>query len=82
MTIDEIMSLAPVIPVLIIEDVDHAVPLGRALVAGCLLIPVLWGAKIYIGISEARFRQIVLTLLTGSGVALLAASVPQLGWFR
>ena len=39
MTIDEIMSLAPVIPVLIIEDVAHAVPLGRALVAGGL--PVL-----------------------------------------
>jgi 2-dehydro-3-deoxyphosphogluconate aldolase/(4S)-4-hydroxy-2-oxoglutarate aldolase len=38
-TIDEIMSLAPVIPVLIIEDLAHAVPLGRALVAGGL--PVL-----------------------------------------
>ena len=38
-TIDEIMRLAPVIPVLIIEDVAHAVPLGRALVAGGL--PVL-----------------------------------------
>ena len=39
MTLDQIMSLAPVIPVLIIEDVAHAVPLGRALVAGGL--PVL-----------------------------------------
>lgn len=39
MTIDEILTRAPVIPVLIIEDVDHAVPLGRALVAGGL--PVL-----------------------------------------
>ncbi len=38
MTIDEIMSLAPVIPVLIIEDVAHAVPLGRALVAGGLRV--------------------------------------------
>jgi 2-dehydro-3-deoxyphosphogluconate aldolase/(4S)-4-hydroxy-2-oxoglutarate aldolase len=38
-SIDQIMSLAPVIPVLIIEDVAHAVPLGRALVAGGL--PVL-----------------------------------------
>ncbi len=36
MTVDEIMRLAPVIPVLIIEDVAHAVPLGRALVAGGL----------------------------------------------
>jgi 2-dehydro-3-deoxyphosphogluconate aldolase/(4S)-4-hydroxy-2-oxoglutarate aldolase len=39
MTVDEIMRLAPVIPVLIIEDAAHAVPLGRALVAGGL--PVL-----------------------------------------
>ena len=39
MTVDEIMRLAPVIPVLIIEDVADAVPLGRALVAGGL--PVL-----------------------------------------
>jgi 2-dehydro-3-deoxyphosphogluconate aldolase/(4S)-4-hydroxy-2-oxoglutarate aldolase len=36
MNIDEIMRLAPVIPVLIIDDVADAVPLGRALVAGGL----------------------------------------------
>lgn len=36
MTVDEVMRLAPVIPVLIIEDVTHAVPLGKALVAGGL----------------------------------------------
>lgn len=39
MTIDEIMALAPVIPVLVVDDVAHAVPLARALVAGGL--PVL-----------------------------------------
>ncbi len=39
LTIDEIMRLSPVIPVLVIEDIAHAVPLGRALVAGGL--PVL-----------------------------------------
>jgi len=38
MRIDEILSRAPVIPVLIIEDVAHAVPLGRALVAGGLTV--------------------------------------------
>ena len=37
--IEEILGLAPVIPVLIIEDLAQAVPLGRALVAGGL--PVL-----------------------------------------
>jgi len=39
MTLEEILGLAPVIPVLIIEDIKDAVPLGRALVAGGL--PVL-----------------------------------------
>jgi 2-dehydro-3-deoxyphosphogluconate aldolase / (4S)-4-hydroxy-2-oxoglutarate aldolase len=39
MNIREILALAPVIPVLTIENVEHAVPLGRALVAGGL--PVL-----------------------------------------
>ena len=39
MTLEEILGLAPVVPVLIIEDEADAVPLGRALVAGGL--PVL-----------------------------------------
>ena len=39
MTLDEILALAPVIPVLTIDDLAHAVPLGRALAAGGL--PVL-----------------------------------------
>jgi len=39
LTLDQILSRAPVIPVLIIEDLAQAVPLGRALVAGGL--PVL-----------------------------------------
>ena len=38
MTIDEIAALAPVIPVLVIDDIAHAVPLGRALVAGGLSV--------------------------------------------
>lgn len=38
-SIETIMRAAPVIPVIVIEDLDHAVPLARALVAGGL--PVL-----------------------------------------
>ncbi len=38
MTIDDILGRAPVVPVLIIEDMAHAVPLGRALVAGGLTV--------------------------------------------
>jgi 2-dehydro-3-deoxyphosphogluconate aldolase/(4S)-4-hydroxy-2-oxoglutarate aldolase len=37
-TIDDILKRAPVVPVLIIEDVAHAVPLGKALVAGGLSV--------------------------------------------
>jgi 2-dehydro-3-deoxyphosphogluconate aldolase/(4S)-4-hydroxy-2-oxoglutarate aldolase len=36
--LEEILARAPVIPVLIIEDVAHAVPLGRALAAGGLSV--------------------------------------------
>jgi len=39
MTIDAIMRAAPVIPVIVIDDIAHAVPLAEALVAGGL--PVL-----------------------------------------
>lgn len=49
-----------------------------AIVAAALLIPVVLGARLYIGISEAAFRKVVLTLLTGSGISLLASSVPHL----
>jgi len=38
MTLDEILGLSPVVPVLIIDDLAHAVPLGRALVAGGLRV--------------------------------------------
>ncbi len=36
MTTTELLALDPVIPVVVIEDADHAVPLARALVAGGL----------------------------------------------
>jgi uncharacterized membrane protein YfcA len=49
-----------------------------AVVAPAMLIPVLLGARLYIGISEAAFRQVVLGLLTACGIALLASSLPVL----
>ncbi|WP_435198737.1 bifunctional 4-hydroxy-2-oxoglutarate aldolase/2-dehydro-3-deoxy-phosphogluconate aldolase [Qipengyuania sp. 902] len=36
--IADIMNAAPVIPVIVVDDVDHAVPLARALVAGGLRV--------------------------------------------
>ena len=55
----------------------NMVPL-LALVAIAVLVPVLLGGRLYAGISEAGFRKIVLGLLTASGFALLAASLPVL----
>ena len=49
-----------------------------AVVARAMLLPTLLGARLYHGISEARFRQIVLGLLTASGVAMLATALPVL----
>ncbi|GLT01768.1 ketohydroxyglutarate aldolase [Sphingobium jiangsuense] len=36
MTVDEVMELAPVVPVLVVERVEDALPIARALVAGGL----------------------------------------------
>ncbi|AEI80105.1 hypothetical protein CNE_2c11390 [Cupriavidus necator N-1] len=47
-------------------------------VAPAMLVPTLLGTRLYLGISEATFRKVALTLLTVSGVALLATSVPVL----
>jgi uncharacterized membrane protein YfcA len=49
-----------------------------AVVAPAMLIPSLLGSRLYSGIGEAAFRNIVLGLLTASGVALLAAALPVL----
>jgi uncharacterized membrane protein YfcA len=49
-----------------------------ALVPFAMLIPARLGARLYLGISELAFRQIVLGLLTASGAALLVSSLPQL----
>ncbi len=37
-TIDDLMRIAPVIPVIVIDDIAHAVPLAEALVAGGLRV--------------------------------------------
>lgn len=49
-----------------------------AIVAAFVLVPVLLGARLYVGLSELAFRRIVLGLLTASGVALLASALPVL----
>jgi hypothetical protein len=54
----------------------EALPL-LAIVVPAMLVPVLLGARLYHGISDVRFRQIVLGMLTLSGVAMLVASLPR-----
>ena len=49
-----------------------------AIVAPAMLIPTLLGGRLYVGLSEATFRRVVLILLGASGVALLASSLPHL----
>ncbi len=48
------------------------------IVAIALLVPVLLGAKLYVGLSESAFRKLVLSLLSLSGLAMLVAAVPRL----
>jgi uncharacterized membrane protein YfcA len=47
-------------------------------VAPALVLPALAGMKVYVGISPQAFRKVVLTLLTASGVVMLASALPQL----
>jgi hypothetical protein len=54
---------------------------GFALVATAVLVPVLLGARVYVGLSEAAFRRVVMVLLTLAGIALLASALPVL-WRR
>ena len=44
-------------------------------VAGALVIPSVWGSKIYVGMSPTAFRNGVLWLLVFAGVMMLASSL-------
>jgi len=52
-------------------------PLCAAIVPA-LIVPSLIGRKLYLGISELAFRQVVLGLLTAGGMAMLASAAPVL----
>ena len=45
-----------------------------AIVAGALILPAIWGSKIYVGMSAAAFRKTVLWLLVLAGVTMLMAA--------
>lgn len=46
-----------------------------AVVAGALILPAIWGSKIYVGMSAAAFRKTVLWLLVGAGITMLIAAL-------
>jgi hypothetical protein len=46
-----------------------------AVVVPALIVPSLFGARVYVGLSEVGFRRVVLTLLTGAGVAMIVAAL-------
>jgi uncharacterized membrane protein YfcA len=43
-----------------------------AVVAGAMVLPALWGSKIYVGMTAGAFRKVVLWLLVLAGAVMLA----------
>jgi uncharacterized membrane protein YfcA len=46
-----------------------------SIVAGAMILPALWGSKIYIGMSAQAFRKTVLWLLVLAGLVMLSAAL-------
>ena len=46
-----------------------------AIVAGALVLPAIWGSKIYVGMSAAAFRKTVLWLLVLAGAVMLSSAL-------
>jgi uncharacterized protein len=55
---------------------EHLPMMG--LVAGSLLVPSIWGSKIYLGMSAAAFRNGVLWILVFAGLTMLASAAKNL----
>jgi uncharacterized membrane protein YfcA len=45
-----------------------------AVVAGSLILPAIWGSKIYVGMSAAQFKNAVLWILVFAGVVMLISA--------
>lgn len=73
MTLDDMLTRAPVIPVLVIEDAAHAVPLGRALVAGGLTVLEVTLRTPVAGECIARMAGEVEGAVVGAGTVLTSA---------
>lgn len=80
MTINEVMRIAPVIPVLLVDDAAHAAPIAKALVAGglCVLEVTLRTPAAYEAIAEmAKVDGAIVgagTVLNEAGLAAALAA--------
>ncbi|MCE7012061.1 bifunctional 4-hydroxy-2-oxoglutarate aldolase/2-dehydro-3-deoxy-phosphogluconate aldolase [Kibdelosporangium philippinense] len=74
---DELLDLSPVIPVVVIDDVDHAVPVAEALLAGGVpLIELTLRTPVALeGIQ--RIRKEVPDILVGAGTVVTAGQAVQ-----
>ncbi len=72
LTIDQIMRTAPVIPVVVIDDLAHAVPLAEALVAGGLPVIEIT-LRTPVALEAIRAMKSVPGALVGAGTVLDAA---------
>lgn len=74
--IEQIMRMAPVIPVIVIEDIAHAVPLAEALVAGGL--PVLEVTlRTPVALDAIRAMKSVPGAVVGAGTVTNAGQLEQ-----
>ena len=55
---------------------EHLPMMG--LVAGSLLVPSIWGSKVYLGMSPTAFRNGVLWILVFAGLTMLASAAKNL----
>jgi uncharacterized membrane protein YfcA len=49
-----------------------------AIVAGAMVLPAIWGSKIYVGMSPEGFRKTVLWLLVLAGAVMLSAALKSM----
>ena len=50
-----------------------------ALAAPCMLLPILAGTRLYAGLSDRGYRNIVLALLSIAGLVLIVNGIPKPG---
>ena len=55
---------------------EHLPQMG--VVAASLVVPSVWGSKIYVGMSPGAFRKTVLWLLVLAGAVMLSAALKSL----